>query len=248
MGLKLGLVSNTSRDLGAFVRHFGLDVDAWVSSGSHGKVKPSPSSLRPRSSCSSVAAATRSWSATRRGRRRGARGGRHAGVPPRPAGRFPGPPGRIESLRELPRRWAASATARGSRRPRGSARARASRRPGCAVRDHVELPLAAGNRLGGETRVVELGHETRSPFVVARSGGAVVDLDLHAREPTLRVGAHFAGNRARRGPGGRRGRSPAVPRVPGVARRRPLLPGIRPGGRGAAGRLRAARRAPARGA
>ena len=42
MGLKLGLVSNTSRDLGAFVGHFGLDVDAWISSGSHGKVKPSP--------------------------------------------------------------------------------------------------------------------------------------------------------------------------------------------------------------
>jgi len=41
-GLKLGLVSNTSRDLGAFVRHFGLDVDAWLSSGSYGKVKPSP--------------------------------------------------------------------------------------------------------------------------------------------------------------------------------------------------------------
>jgi putative hydrolase of the HAD superfamily len=41
-GLKLGLVSNTSRDLAAFVDHFGLDVDAWVSSGSHGKVKPSP--------------------------------------------------------------------------------------------------------------------------------------------------------------------------------------------------------------
>jgi putative hydrolase of the HAD superfamily len=41
-GLKLGLVSNTSRDLDAFVRHFSLDVDAWISSGSHGKVKPSP--------------------------------------------------------------------------------------------------------------------------------------------------------------------------------------------------------------
>ena len=41
-GLKLGLVSNTSRDLGAFVRHFGLDVDAWLASGSYGKVKPSP--------------------------------------------------------------------------------------------------------------------------------------------------------------------------------------------------------------
>jgi len=41
-GLKLGLVSNTSRDLGAFVRHFALDVDAWIASGSYGKVKPSP--------------------------------------------------------------------------------------------------------------------------------------------------------------------------------------------------------------
>jgi len=41
-GLKIGLVSNTSRDLDTFVRHFGLDVDAWISSGVHGKVKPSP--------------------------------------------------------------------------------------------------------------------------------------------------------------------------------------------------------------
>jgi FMN hydrolase / 5-amino-6-(5-phospho-D-ribitylamino)uracil phosphatase len=42
-GLKIGLVSNTSRDLDVFVRHHALDVDAWVSSGVHGKVKPSPS-------------------------------------------------------------------------------------------------------------------------------------------------------------------------------------------------------------
>jgi FMN hydrolase / 5-amino-6-(5-phospho-D-ribitylamino)uracil phosphatase len=41
-GLKIGLVSNTSRDLDTFVRHHGLDVDAWISSGVHGKVKPSP--------------------------------------------------------------------------------------------------------------------------------------------------------------------------------------------------------------
>jgi len=40
--IKIGLVSNTSRDLDAFVRHHRLDVDAWVSSGQHGKVKPSP--------------------------------------------------------------------------------------------------------------------------------------------------------------------------------------------------------------
>jgi putative hydrolase of the HAD superfamily len=41
-GVAIGLVSNTSRDLTAFVHHFSLDVDAWISSGVHGKVKPSP--------------------------------------------------------------------------------------------------------------------------------------------------------------------------------------------------------------
>ena len=45
-GLRLGLVSNTSRDLDAFIRHFALDVDAWLSSGKHGKVKPSPTIFR----------------------------------------------------------------------------------------------------------------------------------------------------------------------------------------------------------
>ncbi len=41
-GLKIGLVSNTGRDLEAFIRHHALDVDAAVSSGSHGKTKPHP--------------------------------------------------------------------------------------------------------------------------------------------------------------------------------------------------------------
>jgi putative hydrolase of the HAD superfamily len=41
-GLKVGLVSNTSRDLDAFLRHFGIEVDAWISAGTHGKMKPSP--------------------------------------------------------------------------------------------------------------------------------------------------------------------------------------------------------------
>jgi HAD superfamily hydrolase (TIGR01549 family) len=39
-GLKLALVSNTARDLDAFVVHHSLDVDAAVSSRAHGKVKP----------------------------------------------------------------------------------------------------------------------------------------------------------------------------------------------------------------
>jgi HAD superfamily hydrolase (TIGR01662 family) len=39
-GLRIGLVSNTARDLTAFVAHHALDVDAAISSGSHGRVKP----------------------------------------------------------------------------------------------------------------------------------------------------------------------------------------------------------------
>ena len=44
--LKLGLVSNTGRDLDAFVAHHGLDVDAAVASGAHGKTKPHPAIFR----------------------------------------------------------------------------------------------------------------------------------------------------------------------------------------------------------
>ena len=39
-GLKLGLVSNTGRDLGAFVGHHRLDVDAAVGSRAFGRTKP----------------------------------------------------------------------------------------------------------------------------------------------------------------------------------------------------------------
>ncbi|HEY7003796.1 MAG TPA: HAD-IIIA family hydrolase [Gaiellaceae bacterium] len=45
-GLKIGLVSNTSRDLDAFVEHFNLPADAWIASGKHGKVKPDPTIFR----------------------------------------------------------------------------------------------------------------------------------------------------------------------------------------------------------
>jgi HAD superfamily hydrolase (TIGR01662 family) len=41
-GIKVALVSNTSRDLDAFVQHHQLDVDVWLASVEHGKVKPSP--------------------------------------------------------------------------------------------------------------------------------------------------------------------------------------------------------------
>ena len=39
-GLLIGLLSNSSRDLNEFVAHHGLDVDAVLTSHSHGKTKP----------------------------------------------------------------------------------------------------------------------------------------------------------------------------------------------------------------
>jgi HAD superfamily hydrolase (TIGR01662 family) len=42
-GLKIALVSNTGRDLPAFVRHHALDVDVALSSRAHGRTKPHPS-------------------------------------------------------------------------------------------------------------------------------------------------------------------------------------------------------------
>jgi HAD superfamily hydrolase (TIGR01549 family) len=39
-GLKLGLVSNSARDISEFARHHSLDVDAGISSFHHGKTKP----------------------------------------------------------------------------------------------------------------------------------------------------------------------------------------------------------------
>ena len=39
-GLKIGLLSNSARDLDEFVAHHRLDVDAVLTSGAHGKTKP----------------------------------------------------------------------------------------------------------------------------------------------------------------------------------------------------------------
>lgn len=45
-GLRLGLVSNTGRDLEAFVAHHRLEVDAALGSRAHGKTKPDPTIFR----------------------------------------------------------------------------------------------------------------------------------------------------------------------------------------------------------
>jgi len=45
-GLKIGLLTNASRDVHAFARHHGLEVDAAVASAAHGKTKPHESIFR----------------------------------------------------------------------------------------------------------------------------------------------------------------------------------------------------------
>ena len=65
-GLKIGLVSNTGRDLDAFVAHHALDVDAAVGSGAHGKTKPHPAIFLRGARRLDVGARRRRWSGTRR--------------------------------------------------------------------------------------------------------------------------------------------------------------------------------------
>jgi len=45
-GLKIGLVSNSARDVRAFAVHHALDIDAGISSFHHGKTKPHASIFR----------------------------------------------------------------------------------------------------------------------------------------------------------------------------------------------------------
>jgi HAD superfamily hydrolase (TIGR01662 family) len=45
-GLKIGLVSNSARDVRAFAEHHGLDIDAGISSFHHGRTKPHASIFR----------------------------------------------------------------------------------------------------------------------------------------------------------------------------------------------------------
>jgi HAD superfamily hydrolase (TIGR01549 family) len=102
-GLKLGLVSNTSRDLDAFVRHFGIDVDAWISSGSHGKVKPSPLIFAAALDLLGVTAADAVMVGdSPEDDVEGARASGIRAILLDRAGRFPEHEERIESLSELP--------------------------------------------------------------------------------------------------------------------------------------------------
>jgi HAD superfamily hydrolase (TIGR01662 family) len=55
-GLRIGLVSNTGRNLAEFVAHHRLDVDAALSSRMHGKTKPDPTIFEAALGLLSVAA------------------------------------------------------------------------------------------------------------------------------------------------------------------------------------------------
>ena len=102
-GLKIGLVSNTGRDLDAFVTHHALDVDAALSSGSFGKVKPDPSifraalhrlQVRPRQAVMVGDSPEDDIDGARKLGMRGFLVDRE--------NRFPDEPGRLTDLRELP--------------------------------------------------------------------------------------------------------------------------------------------------
>ena len=103
-GLKLGLLSNTARDLPAFAAHHGLPADALLTSHAHGKEKPHATIFQRILGLLDVAAG-----GVGDGRRHPR--GRHPRAPARSGcgpcssiagGRYPDTPGRLENLLDLP--------------------------------------------------------------------------------------------------------------------------------------------------
>lgn len=102
-GLRLALISNTSRDLAVFVEHHGIEVDAWIASGTHGKMKPSPSIFRAALDLVGAAAVdTVMVGDSPADDIGGARALGMRGILIDRAGRFPNEQERIETLAELP--------------------------------------------------------------------------------------------------------------------------------------------------
>ena len=102
-GLKLALLSNTGRDLDAFVAHHGIKVDAILTSRLHGKTKPHETIFRALlERLHVVAAAAVMVGDDPDDDFAGARAvGMRAWLVDR-AGRFPDHPDRLTDLRELP--------------------------------------------------------------------------------------------------------------------------------------------------
>jgi putative hydrolase of the HAD superfamily len=102
-GLKLGLLSNSSRDLDEFVAHHGLVVDSVLTSHAHGKTKPHESIFRALLDLLGVAPDEAVMVGdTIEDDVEGARAvGMHAVLLDR-EGRYPNVEGRLDDLRELP--------------------------------------------------------------------------------------------------------------------------------------------------
>jgi HAD superfamily hydrolase (TIGR01662 family) len=102
-GLKLGLLSNTARDLPAFAAHHGLPADALLTSHAHGKEKPHATIFQRILGLLDVAAAESVMVGdTLEDDIHGARAiGMRAVLVDR-GGRYPETPGRLENLLELP--------------------------------------------------------------------------------------------------------------------------------------------------
>jgi putative hydrolase of the HAD superfamily len=102
-GLKIGLLSNSSRDLAEFVAHHGLPADALLTSHAHGKTKPHASIFRAVLDLLGVAVAEAVMVGdTVEDDVEGARAvGMRALLVDR-EGRYPGRPDRLGGLDELP--------------------------------------------------------------------------------------------------------------------------------------------------
>jgi len=102
-GLKLGLLSNTARDLDLFVEHHGLVVDAVLTSRAHGKTKPHEAIFLRMLELLDVAAADAAMVGdTIEDDIEGARAVGMTAVLVDREGRHPDVPGRIDDLRALP--------------------------------------------------------------------------------------------------------------------------------------------------
>jgi putative hydrolase of the HAD superfamily len=101
-GLKIGLLSNSARDLGEFVSHHGLAADALLTSASHGKTKPHGTIFAAMLELLAVAPAEALMVGdTLDEDVEGARAAGLAAVLLDREGRHPGVPGRLESLEGL---------------------------------------------------------------------------------------------------------------------------------------------------
>ena len=102
-GLKLGLLSNTARDLDEFVVHHGLTVDALLTSRAHGKTKPHETIFRRMLELLGVEAGEAVMVGdTLEDDIEGARAVGMRAILVDREGRYPDDPERLEDLRSLP--------------------------------------------------------------------------------------------------------------------------------------------------